>query len=96
MVSTRVGEEAREECELDMLLSGRVVGLGDESLIAGRRGLLYMNSSSHGGVLVKFFEQFWGIQVLVINPRVFRSGVPFPVHEVLEHLASPLPPGIPY
>ena len=35
-VSTRVGEEAREEFELDMLLGDRMIGLGDESLIAGR------------------------------------------------------------
>ena len=71
MVSTRVGEDAREESELLMLVCEGVKalkGLGDESLIAGWRGLLYMSSSSRSGVIVKFFEQFWGVQVLVINP----------------------------
>ena len=97
MVSTRVGVDAREESELLMLVCEglRVLeGLGDEGLIVGRRGLLYMSSSSRSGVIVKFFEQLWGVQVLVINPRVFRRRVALPMHEVLERFASPLPPGV--
>ena len=63
MVSTRVGEDAREESELLILVCEGVrmlESLGDESLIMDWRGLLYMNSSSRGGIFVKFFKQFWG------------------------------------
>ena len=99
IVSTRVGEDAREESELLILVCEGVKvleGLGDESLVVGRRGFLYMSSSSRSGVIVKFFEQFWGVQVFVINPRVFRRRVALPMHEVLERFASPLPPGVAY
>ena len=59
MVSTRVGEDAREESELLILVCEGVKmleGLGDENLTMGWRGLLYMNSSSRSGILVEFFE----------------------------------------
>ena len=59
MVSTRVGEDAREESELLILVCEGVKmleGLGDERLVVGGRGLLYMSSSSRSGVVVKFLE----------------------------------------
>ena len=58
-MSTRVGEDAREESELLILVCEGVKmleGLRDENSIVGWQGLLYINSSSRSGIIVEFFE----------------------------------------
>src|SRR5712691_8296705 len=60
-----------------------------------RGSSLYLRSSSHSGVGNHvFLENFRGVEVLVVNPRVVRMRVALPVHEVLQLTSLPMSPGI--
>ena len=53
--------------------------------------LLNIHLSSLGGVRIKFLEQFWGVEISFIDPRVIRFGVSFPMHKVLEFASTSFP-----
>jgi hypothetical protein len=57
--------------------------------VSGMKILLSVCSFSHGGVWLVFFEKFWGVEVLVIDPRVIWVWISFPVDKVLELFALP-------
>src|SRR5260221_3440670 len=60
-----------------------------------RGSSLYSRSSSRSGVGGHIFlENFWGMEVLVIDPGVVRMRVAFPMHEILQLTSSPMSPGI--
>ena len=54
---------------------------------------LYL-SSTHGGLFVELLEEFWSIEVTVVDPAVISSWVPFPMDEVLEFTSSFVSPCI--
>jgi hypothetical protein len=53
---------------------------------------IWLFSRSGGGIV--FFEKFWGMQVLVIDPQVVGVWIIFPVYEVLKSPSSPFAPGV--
>src|SRR5260221_356276 len=56
---------------------------------------LYSRSSSRSGVGSHIFlENFRGMEVLVVDPRVVRMRVAFPMHEVLQLTSSPMSSGV--
>src|SRR5712691_12642992 len=60
-----------------------------------RGSSLYSRSPSRSGVRSHIcLENFRGVEVLVIDPRVVRMWVAFPMHEVLQLTSSPMSPGI--
>ena len=50
--------------------------------------------STRRGLFVELLEEFWGIEVTVVNPTVVSGWVPFPIDEVLEFTSSSVSPGI--
>src|SRR5712691_667789 len=60
-----------------------------------RGSSLYSRSSSRSGVGSHIFlENFRGMEVLVVDPRVVRMWVAFPMHKVLQLTSSPMSSGI--
>src|SRR5260221_9741837 len=68
--------------------------------VAGKMGvvegpLLYLRSSSRSGVGSHvFLENFRGMEVLVVDPRVVQMRVACPMHEVLQLTSSPMSPSL--
>jgi hypothetical protein len=54
---------------------------------------LYL-SSTHRGLFVELLEEFWSVEVTVVDPTVISGWVPFPMDEVLEFTSSSMSPGI--
>ena len=48
---------------------------------------LYL-SSTHRGLFVEFLEEFWSIEVIMVDPTVVSGWVSFPIDEVLEFTSS--------
>jgi hypothetical protein len=48
---------------------------------------LYL-SSTRRGLFVEFLEEFWGIEVTVVDPAIVSGWVPFLMDEVLEFTSS--------
>ena len=57
----------------------------------GELGVSLYISSTHGGLFVELLEEFWSIEVIVVNPAVVSSWVSFPIDEVLEFTSSSMP-----
>ena len=85
--------KGRMKCVGDEVSSSALEALEDGDF---RRDLgvpLYL-SSTHRGLFVELLEEFWSVEVTVVDPTVISGWVPFPMDEVLEFTSSSMSPGI--
>ena len=75
------------KCVGDEVSSNALEALEDGDF-QGELGVSLYISSTHGGLFVELFEEFWGIEVTVVNPAVVSGWVSFPIDEVLEFTSS--------
>jgi hypothetical protein len=60
----------------------------------GELGVSLYLLSTRGGLFVELFEEFWGVEVTVVNPAIVSGWVSFPMDEVLEFMSSSVSPCI--
>jgi hypothetical protein len=54
----------------------------------GGLGVSLYLSSTRRGLFVELLEEFWSIEVIMVNPTVISDWVSFPMDEVLEFTSS--------
>ena len=87
------GCEGRMKCIGDEVSSNALEALEDGDF-RGELGVSLYISSTCGGLFVEFFEEFWGIEVSMVDPAIVSGWVPFPVDKVLEFTSSSMSPCI--
>ena len=85
--------EGRMKCVGDEVSSNALEALEDGDF-RGELGVSLYISSTRGGLFVELFEEFWGVEVTVVNPAIISGWVPFPMDEVLEFTSSSVSPCI--
>ena len=60
----------------------------------GELGVSLYLSSTRRGLFVELLEEFWGIEVTVVDPTVVSGWVSLPMDEVLEFTSSSVSPCI--
>jgi hypothetical protein len=82
--------EGGMKCVGDEVSSNALEALEDGDF-QGELGVSLYISSTHGGLFVELLEEFWSIEVIVVNPAVVSSWVSFPIDKVLEFTSSSMP-----
>jgi len=79
--------EGRTKCVGDEV-SSNALEASEDGDFRGELGVSLYLSSTHRGLFVKLFEEFWSIEVAVVDPAVVSGWVSFPMDEVLEFTSS--------
>jgi hypothetical protein len=85
--------EGRVKCVGNEVSSNALEVLEDGDF-RGDLGVSLYLSSTHRGLFVELLEEFWSVEVTVVDPAVVSGWVPFPMDEVLEFTSSSVSPGI--
>jgi len=88
-----------KRCERRMKCVGDEVSLNalevlEDGDFRGELGVSLYLSSTHRGLFVELLEEFWSIEVIVVDPTVVSGWVPFPMDEVLEFTSFSVSPSI--
>jgi hypothetical protein len=79
--------EGRMKCIGDEVSLNALEALEDGGF-RGELGVSLYLSSTRRGLFVELLEEFWSIEVTVVDPTVVSGWVPFPMDEVLEFMSS--------
>jgi hypothetical protein len=85
--------EGRMKCVGDEVSSNALEALEDGDF-RGNLGVSLYILSTRRGLFVELLEEFWSIEVTVVDPAVVSSWVSFPMDEVLEFTSSSVSPCI--
>ena len=85
--------EGRMKCVGDEVSSNALEALEDGDF-RGELGVSLYISSTRGGLFVELFEEFWSVEVTVVDPAVVSGWVSFLMDEVLEFTSSSVSPCI--
>jgi hypothetical protein len=85
--------EGRMKCVGDEVSSNALEALEDGDF-RGYLGVPLYLSSTCRGLFVELLEEFWGVEVIVVDPAVVSGWVSFPMDEVLEFASSSMSPCI--
>ena len=79
--------EGRMKCVGDEVSSNALEALEDGDF-RGELGVSLYISSTRRGLFVELFEEFWSVEVTVVDPAVVSGWVSFPMDKVLEFTSS--------
>jgi len=79
--------EGRMKCVGNEVSSNALEALEDGDF-RGELGVPLYLSSTCRGLFVELLEEFWSVEVTVVDPAVVGGWVPFPMDEVLEFTSS--------
>ena len=79
--------KGRVKCVGDEV-SSNALEASEDGDFQGDLGVPLYLSSTRRGLFVELLEEFWSIEVTVVDPTVISSWVPFPMDEVLEFTSS--------
>jgi hypothetical protein len=85
--------KGRMKCVGDEVSSNALEALEDGDF-RGDLGVSLYLSSTRRGLFVGLLEEFWSVEVTVVDPTVISGWVSFPMDEVLEFTSSFMSPGI--